>query len=388
MLPTTLNRSYYPALDGLRGIAIVLVICCHNFNFIPYFRLGWVGVDLFFVLSGFLITDILLRTKGEKNFLQNFYLRRVLRIFPLYYGCVLLFFMIAPLFAQLAQQYHYYQQHQSMSWLHLQNWLYIFHEKPSDYLLLNHFWSLSVEEQFYLVWPFVVLAVRSTRRLGQIAMGVLLCCIAGRLASWMIIGNGYINFYFQYMTRVDGLCVGSLIAIWRFTEAGVARKKLLRTASILLGTHLVVAILAKTIFKGFPHFQFFGYSSVAILFGIAIYFSIEIRTKWSRFFLENAVLRYLGRISYGIYVYHWPVLILAKLYFLKPMIGRGYSPDSSYLILSVAALALTLLLSVLSYHFFEKRILSLKHVITGEDFFERIKKKISWLFSPRPRGSV
>ena len=76
-------------------IAILLVICCHNLNFLPYFKLGWVGVDLFFVLSGFLITDILLVTKGSKNFLQNFYIRRILKIFPLYYGILLLFFVIA-----------------------------------------------------------------------------------------------------------------------------------------------------------------------------------------------------------------------------------------------------------------------------------------------------
>ncbi|MEI9808490.1 MAG: acyltransferase [Bacteroidota bacterium] len=88
-----MNRSYYPALDGLRGIAIILVLCCHNFNFLPHFELGWIGVDLFFVLSGFLITDILLRTKETKNFLQNFYIRRILRIFPLYYGALLLFFL-------------------------------------------------------------------------------------------------------------------------------------------------------------------------------------------------------------------------------------------------------------------------------------------------------
>src|SRR5512144_2577839 len=96
MKPTTSTRSYYPALDGLRGIAIILVICCHNFDFIPYLRFGWIGVDLFFVLSGFLITDILLQTRDDKNYLQNFYLRRILRIFPLYYGVLLLFFALAP----------------------------------------------------------------------------------------------------------------------------------------------------------------------------------------------------------------------------------------------------------------------------------------------------
>jgi len=77
MNPATANRSYYPALNGLRGVAIILVLCCHHLRFIPHFEFGWVGVDLFFVLSGFLITDILLKTKENKNFLSNFYIRRM-----------------------------------------------------------------------------------------------------------------------------------------------------------------------------------------------------------------------------------------------------------------------------------------------------------------------
>src|SRR5258706_12080710 len=147
MNPTTFTRSYYPALDGLRGIAILLVIACHNFNFLPWFEFGWIGVDLFFVLSGFLITDILLSTKASKNFLQNFYIRRILRIFPLYYGVLLLFFILAPAFRNLDVQYDYYHSYQAMSWFHLQNSLYIFHQKPSDFFLLNHFCSLSLEAQ-------------------------------------------------------------------------------------------------------------------------------------------------------------------------------------------------------------------------------------------------
>ena len=84
-MTATSNRPYYPALDGLRGIAILLVVIYHNFGFISQSNFGWLGVDLFFVLSGFLITDILLRTIGKPGFLREFYMRRVLRIFPLYY---------------------------------------------------------------------------------------------------------------------------------------------------------------------------------------------------------------------------------------------------------------------------------------------------------------
>ncbi|HEY6504948.1 MAG TPA: acyltransferase [Chitinophagaceae bacterium] len=382
MNPATLNRSYYPALDGLRGIAIILVLCCHHFNFIPQFELGWVGVDLFFVLSGFLITDILLKTKETKNFLQNFYIRRILRIFPLYYGALLLFFLLAPFFQNLQVQYNYYHNNQAMSWLHMQNWLYIFNQKPNDFLLLNHFWSLSIEEQFYLLWPFVILAVKSNRRLAQIACIILSLCIAGRFCSWLYFGNGYTNFYFQYMTRLDGLCIGSLIAIWRFSSPEQVKKKLLHLVFVLFGIHLAVLILAKTIFTGVPHFQFFGYSSIAAVFGIIIFLAIEKRTAYSKILIENSFLRYTGKISYGLYVYHWPVLVLLKLYFLDKLVNYGYSYDISYIALSLTGLVIAVILSVASYHFLEKRILALKDTITGGGFFARVKKKLSIFLKP------
>ena len=95
------SRQYYPALDGLRGIAIIMVVIFHNFNFTNYFFFGWLGVDLFFVLSGLLITEILIKTSGKPGFLRNFYLRRILRIFPLYYLILIICIIILPLFPAL-----------------------------------------------------------------------------------------------------------------------------------------------------------------------------------------------------------------------------------------------------------------------------------------------
>src|SRR6185369_5004870 len=130
------------------------VLFRHNFDFLPLTKFGWVGVDLFFVLSGFLITDILLKTKEQKNYLVNFFIRRVLRIFPLYYGAIILFFVLAASAQQLRDQYQFYFSNQGMVWFHMQNWLYITKSEPTRYGMFIHFWSLSLEEQFYLIWPF------------------------------------------------------------------------------------------------------------------------------------------------------------------------------------------------------------------------------------------
>jgi peptidoglycan/LPS O-acetylase OafA/YrhL len=382
MNPTTLTRSYYPSLDGLRGIAIILVICCHDLNFLPYFEFGWIGVDLFFVLSGFLITDILIKTKENKNFLQNFYIRRILRIFPLYYSVLLLFFILSPVIQNLQVQYGYYHSHQAMSWLHMQNWLYIFNIKPNDLLLMNHFWSLSVEEQFYLLWPFVILAVKNTRRLCQVAYIILAVCIISRFSSWLYFGDGYTNFYFQYMTRADGLCIGSLIAIWRINGFGYARKNVIRTGGILLSAHFILLVLAKTILNGFPHFRFLGYTSIAVVFGILVFFIAEKRNVFSKFLFENSVLRYAGKISYGLYVFHWPILALSKIYLLDILTNKGFSYKSAYITVSLLSLVSAVLVSIASYHLFEKKILALKDIITADGFFARARRKLGLLLKP------
>src|SRR5687767_13351351 len=130
MMPKNQTSARNPALDGLRGLAILLVVTFHNFGFIDEFIFGWLGVDLFFVLSGFLITGILLKTVGAPHYLRNFFARRILRIFPLYYLSLIIFLVILPLVGIYKNELAYYTQHQWWLWLYLQNWLYSFYFTP------------------------------------------------------------------------------------------------------------------------------------------------------------------------------------------------------------------------------------------------------------------
>jgi peptidoglycan/LPS O-acetylase OafA/YrhL len=269
-----------------------------------------------------------------------------------------------------------------MSWLHLQNWLYITHEAPTDLMPLGHFWSLSVEEQFYLLWPFVVFVVSSTRYLKHIVYIILITCIFSRVSSWLIYGDGYTNFCFQYMTRLDGLCIGSLIAIWRFSYPDMARKNILRFGFIVLSIELVLFVLAKTALINFPHFRIIGYTSIAAMFGMIVLFAIEKRNAFSKFLLENSFIRYTGKISYGLYVYHVPILVLSKIFLLDKLTNKGYSYSSAYTIVSLAALAVTIPVSLASYYLFEKKILALKDIVTSDGFFERAWKKLLLFFNP------
>jgi peptidoglycan/LPS O-acetylase OafA/YrhL len=381
MKPAT-TRAYYPSLDGLRGIAIILVLFCHTFDFIPFVHFAYVGVDLFFVLSGFLITDILLRTRDNKNFLQNFFIRRILRIFPLYYGTLLIFFLFVPFIPQLHEQYKYYHDNQGMTWFHLINWLYIFNPRPTDSMLFGHFWSLSVEEQFYILWPFLILLCRNLQRLKMIIYSILIIGIGARFSTWLYWGGNYTGYSFQYMTRFDGLCVGSLIAIWKISNPGNLAKQFLLFLLTVIGIHGCLFILSRTLFTGLPHFILLGYTGIAAIFGLLVLSATSKTLNVGKQLLENKGLIYIGKISYGLYVFHWPVFILLRFSFQGSLLKTGISLPIAQSIIAVATLITATLISALSYTLFETRILALKEKLTGTGYFAKLRQKLQFLMGP------
>jgi peptidoglycan/LPS O-acetylase OafA/YrhL len=205
----TVAGKYYSGLDGLRGIAIILVVGYHYFPSLSVFGNAWLGVDLFFVLSGFLITEILLRTNNTENQLRNFYIRRILRIFPVYYFSLFLYFFVLPGLGSTPLAESYYVSNKAWFLLYLQNWLFIF-KTPDPSTFLNHYWSLGVEEQFYIIWPVLIVLIRNTKKLSRILLGGLILVASTRIVLFLF-PVPKLNYYnFHTFSRIDGLLAGSI----------------------------------------------------------------------------------------------------------------------------------------------------------------------------------
>jgi peptidoglycan/LPS O-acetylase OafA/YrhL len=354
------NRSHYPALDGLRGIAILLVVFYHNFGFINYFFFGWLGVDLFFVLSGFLITNILLKTKDSTDYLRNFYVRRILRIFPLYYFTLILFLLIVPSLNVNAPGLDYYVQNQVWLWTYFQNWLFIFHPPPSSTNILTHFWSLAVEEQFYLVWPFVLLFFKKPKGLVYLLLGLLFVVIGLRFILWeyKIENLAYFNLY--TFSRIDGICIGSLLAVLRTVNPKAVNRYFTLIILALAGLNFFFYFFNKNNQFSYPYLAIAGYTTFAVLFGLLVNEGVEKEQTFINKLLSFQPLRFFGSISYSLYVFHWPLYLILAPILSKWAAGRIALLDSS-IFASITVTLLSILLAWLSFIFFEKKFLLLKN---------------------------
>ncbi len=360
-IPNT-NRPHYPALDGLRGVAILLVVIYHNFGFINYFFFGWLGVDLFFVLSGFLITDILLRTIADKHYLKNFYIRRILRIFPLYYLSLVLFIFVLPTL-NLKIELGYYIKNQGWLWAYLQNWLYIFKDSGSAEAL-NHYWSLAVEEQFYLLWPLIILMIRKPRQLLLFMVILLIAVICLRLWVWEnhIKNLAYFNLY--TFTRIDGICIGSMVGLLLRINAEFLKKYTYAIVIFFAGMNFIFYFFNSRYHFSFPYLALIGYSTIAMIFGLLVNDIVIQQTKLITRFFNFSPLRFLGKISYGFYIFHWPIYLA----FRQPLTNWAsiHLPSlPAKLTCSLFATLLGLLLSVISYNYFEKYFNTLKSRFAG-----------------------
>lgn len=353
--------KHVPALDGVRGVAILMVLFFHSGLIIVsgtgrlwefyemVSRSCWCGVDLFFVLSGFLITGILLDTRASPHYFRNFYLRRILRIFPLYYGVILWLFLQNPEFPD-----------QMWYWLYLQNWVPVFGGSTPP-MVVQPFWSLAVEEQFYLLWPFAVWLL-GRRPLGVFCGSLFLLSLLSRCVA-RYHGVDAMTVYTLTLFRLDTLSAGALIAIWLRNpvwESYLNRRAL--TGLILTGIALLAVIVAE---KGFyidgRASQTVGYSLFAVMSALLIALVVlnSSKLKFLNRVLEGRVLRYFGNRSYAIYIFQMMVFIPVKK--INMMYGADADTGSMQSIFAFcASVLIILLLSEVSWHCYEKQFLKLK----------------------------
>jgi peptidoglycan/LPS O-acetylase OafA/YrhL len=357
-----------PELDGLRGVAIAGVLACHFSNAWPGeapldravragLGLGWAGVDLFFVLSGFLITGILVDGLGARGWWRGFLVRRALRIFPVYYLALALFGLLGPSLG-LVDRWTF-GRWGFWYWAYLGNWAYAARQVIPP---LSHFWSLAVEEQFYLVWPLVVLLAR--RRLAGVTAALVLLGPALRAA--IVFGTGWpVGSAFRVTPgRVDALAAGALLAVLFRTEGGRAALRRAWPWATALGLVAFGVLGAPSGFDmHLPALEVWSHSSLVVVFGGALAGAVSLTGAAHPFprALSAAPLRALGRYSYGLYVWHYLVHVWALGALRAHPAGAALLGSRlGYTAYAVAGVAASVALALASYHLVEKRFLALK----------------------------
>jgi peptidoglycan/LPS O-acetylase OafA/YrhL len=349
------KREHYPSLDGLRGIGCLLVVVYHNFWFFhQYLFFGWLAMDIFFVLSGFLITDILIKTAGRTNYLKNFYVRRVLRVFPLYYLSLILFIWIVPHLTN-ALELGYFAEHQGWFWTFLQNWVLI--SRPAGgQNVLGHLWSMGVEEQFYLLWPLVFALVRNPKTLLWTMAAILIAFSAFRVWIWIEQIPGISYYQFFLLTRIDGICIGCMVALMQKIDARFIGKHLALIVLAFAGFNFLFYYINLKHGDSIPYLGLLGFSTFSMIFGLLVYEIVNREHSIFSKMLDIRFLKFLGRISYGTYIFHWP------LYLLLVVFMPHFFTDSfgHQLMVSLIATVLAFIVGHLSFRYFESYFLALK----------------------------
>ena len=364
------NRAFYPALDGLRAVAFFMVFLEH-YRIQPW---GGAGVDVFFVLSGFLITGILWDSRNDAHRVRNFYVRRTLRIFPLYYAVMLAIVLTIPFF-------HWDLNWKWLVWpLYVGNFARFLHaagynsplQRLGDAqvfshqttLFLGHFWSLCVEEQFYLVWPWFVFFIRSRRVLLWICSGSVVVCLTLRCLGMAFLPQGMLDNQALYRLtpfRLDALLLGGLLAL---VLRGPAKEAVLRGARYAAPAGLFVVLLWMALSPYgkiwhakdyvYPWWTYaWGLTVIDLLAAVVILVAIQPGTLLYQG-LKLGPLRWMGRISYGAYLFH------DIPHLTYNFIGYRIEPAHAKRWVMLTALVSTFALAQLSYKFLETPFLNLK----------------------------
>lgn len=354
-------------LDGVRGLAILLVIP-HNSEELFHHtsgivRLagivasaGWIGVQLFFVLSGFLITRNLLDSKGATNYFRVFFARRILRIFPLYYATLIVALIVVPLCLGTPLA-HLFQRDELWLWLFMLNWA---HPLGTSTYGLPHFWSLAVEEQFYFLWPFIVSRI-APRSLLKVCAGIAVAAFVIRTLMHFGGATGEMIYEFT-VCRMDALAIGAATAVLFQDPAGIAWVKRWERYFVPVAVVLTLggAFVTDAYTSSFVGTQTIGHTLLAVIFALTLLACVADEGQYNKLFqrvFDWSALRSVGRYSYGMYVLHFPIFLWLQTH--SAVYDRTFGRWSP-LAFVATMMILAYCAAFVSYQLLEKPFLSLK----------------------------
>ena len=356
-----MKLKYLKELDGVRAIAALMVMFFHFFQSISTTDsklliiqkiaiFGQTGVSLFFVLSGFLITRILIATKKSHDYFYNFYVRRILRIFPLYYLFLIIYFFIMPLlFNNSIADFRYQIYH----WVYLQDFAMTFNWPLTG---PEHFWSLAVEEHFYLFWPFLIYYLNKQK----ITISVLILVIMSLFVR-IYLTNLKLEVYYFTFSRMDELAIGALLAILEVDNQLTNKNSNKFSLLFILLIIPTIIIWVNNNSSGNSTLQIFKFILLSLIYFSLIGYIITVNGNniFKRLFQAKPFL-FTGKISYGLYVYHPLCYWLFNHFF-----------ETRYIILNfIGCFISAYATAAISYYLFESQFLNLKK------YFEYNKKKI------------
>lgn len=369
------TSSHMPELDGVRGIAILLVLFTHLgaivrsagvFSVVT--REGWVGVDLFFVLSGFLITRILIATREDRQYYRRFYIRRALRIWPLYFLYVLVIYSGLHILVHIdaVQRFAATSQVLRDNLLHLSQPLivyFLFVQNLTNFGdMLGVTWSLCVEEHFYLIWPllvrkFSIAVLKKILWIGFFLQPLLrLAYVFFAQSRHVTYATYYEVIYHRTYFHLDAIIAGCLLGLYWIEWKQPERQRSRFWAMVIAGIAASVVCIVLT-----RQYNTLGsclaYTTLSILFAGAIGLVL---LGWNRPFFLNRRLRYMGKISYGFYLIHFPIIAVFQSHAVLAKLFPFHSVLLSELAGAICATAISLAIAAASWNWLEKPALSLK----------------------------
>lgn len=325
---------------------------------------GPLGVDLFFILSGFLITGILYDSRADPRYFRSFYMRRVLRIFPLYYGVLAVVFFVVPLIPALAgSEMARLREHQAWAWLYGVN-VYLAIQGGWVLSYIEHFWSLAVEEHFYFVWPLVVWWLGGRpRALMTAALAIAAASFAGRVAA-SLLGVSPVAITVLTPFQLDALCLGGFFAVRMRQPGGLAAlKRAILPMALGAGVLLVLQF-------GFHRFTDSGFAALrsmregmfrVLLAALLLHALVAPATSVASRLFRSGPMIALGKYSYGLYVYHHFLSYYFTAHGTEFVLTRAVGSHTLAVALqAVGGMTVSLAVAWLSYELFEKHFLRLK----------------------------